>query len=115
MMMVPDVCGMQCSLIDNRLVAECSAAQPSILSPSMHLSIQSAIHPANHIRSHALGHCSSFCMEGQQKRDVMQDAGTNEALGEMEREFLGEPSESSLDEEELNRCSDDEVDADFES
>lgn len=45
---------------------------------------------------------------------VMQKVGVDKAeLGEMEREFLGEMSDSEVDEEELNRCSDDEVDADF--
>ena len=44
---------------------------------------------------------------------VVDKAGQD--LGEMELEFLGEPSDSSVDEEELNRCSDDEVDADFDA
>ena len=40
---------------------------------------------------------------------------TSPLLGDLEREFLGEPSDSEVDEEELNRCSDDDVDADFDS
>lgn len=84
--------------------------QTAISQPARHACIKACLQICKHIVCGDAAGKSGECKSRFQQICVERVQAAHAGLGEVAREFLQEPSDSDLDEEDLNRCSDDDVD-----